>query len=325
MNVALTGAAGHLGAAAMQELCRRNISVNVLVREDTKACNGLPVNIIKGDLLNTGVLHKLLQGCDAVIHCAAVISVNGDPTGMVHRTNVEGTKLVVENALEAGIKRFIHISSINAYQQQPSFIVLEETGKQTDENGHAYDRSKQAGQEIALLANSKKMEVLVMNPTSIIGPYDFKPSRMGQVIMDLYNGKLPFIFNGGTDFCDSRDLASAIVNGLTMGRPGESYLLSGKWYSLLQMAETLSTVSAKKIKLITLPAIAAYTGLPFVKLLAVLQKKEPLYSAEALDALFKGNRFICSDKARKELNYTTRPFEETISDTFQWFRNNRYL
>ena len=325
MKVALTGAAGHLGAALLQELTYRNIPVKALMRGDnTISCKDIPAEIIKGDMLQPEALQRLMQDCDVVIHCAALISVNGDPKGLVHRTNVEGTQLVVDNALQSGVKRFIHISSIHAFKQQPSFKVLDEQREHVDEKAFAYDRSKLAGQKIALAANNK-MEVLVMHPTSIIGPYDFKPSLMGQVIIDMHKGRLPFIFNGGFDFCDCRDVAHAIANATTMGQAGQTYLLGGKWHSLKQLALLVSAASSKKITPLALPHTAARLGLPLVKLLGALQKKEPMYTIEALDALFTGNRFISSEKAKAALGYTIRPFEETIQDTFHWFTNNGYL
>ncbi len=324
MKVALTGAAGHLGAALLQELTKRNIAVKALIRgNDTRSCTGLPVEIIKGDMLQTEALQKLMQDCDVVIHCAALISVNGDPNGLVHKTNVEGTQLVVDNALQCGIKRFIQISSIHAFKQQPSLDVLDEQREHVDEKAFAYDRSKLAGQKIALAASN--MEVLVIHPTSIIGPYDFKPSLMGQVIIDMYKGRLPFIFNGGFDFCDCRDVANAIANATSMGKPGQAYLLGGKWHSLKQLAQFLSAASSKRINPFALPHVAARLGLPVVKLIGVIQKKEPLYTIEALDALFNGNRFISSEKAKAALGYTNRPLKETIQDTFYWFKNKGYL
>jgi dihydroflavonol-4-reductase len=148
---------------------------------------------------------------------------------------------------------------------------------------------------------------------------------MGKVILDLYSGHLPFVFDGGFDFCDCRDVAYAIVNGITSGTPGENYLLSGKWHSLLQLAKLFSNVSGKKIKVTALPSFMGKAGLPFVKSIAYLKKKEPLYTIEALEALFAGNRCISSAKAMRELNYTVRPFEETLRDTFHWFQNKGYL
>jgi len=326
MKVAITGAAGHLGAVLLQELCKRNISVRALFRDtDIRSAKDLPVEIMYGDMLQSGVLQSFFQDCDTVIHCAAVISVNGDPTGIVHRSNVEGTQLAIDTALANGIKRFIHISSIHAFQQQPTFEILDEQRAHVTGKAFAYDRSKLAGQQVALAANGPDIEVIVIHPTSIIGPYDFKPSLMGQVIIDLYKGKLPFIFNGGFDFCDCRDVASAIANAATMGRPGEAYLLGGKWHSLKQLAAFLSAASSKKIEPIALSQFAAKMGIPVIKLMAAIKRKEPLYTIEAVEALFEGNRFINSSKAITELNYTIRPFEETIHDTFHWFKNKGYL
>ena len=326
MKVALTGAAGHLGAALLQELTNRNIPVKALVRDqDTRSCLNLPVEIITGDMMQNGVLNRLFSDCDTVIHCAALISVTGDPAGLVHKTNVIGTQMVVDEALQSGIKRLIHISSIHAFQQEPALEVLNEQREPVTENAYAYDRSKLAGQQIALSANGRGMEVLVIHPTSIIGPYDLKPSLMGQVIIDMIKGRLPFIFNGGFDFCDCRDVANAIVNATHMGYAGEAYLLAGKWHSLKQLAQYLSTASAQKINPVALSQFTARLGLPVVKLIAKLKKKEPLYTVEALDALFTGNQFISSEKAQIALQYTTRPFEETIQDTFHWFKNKGYL
>ena len=197
MKIAVTGASGHLGAAIIPILINRGYSVKALVRDRIPAADNPSIEIVNGDLLNTEALNALLINCTALIHCAAVISVNGDTKGIVHQTNVEGTKMLLETAQQCGIKRVVHISSIHAYEQQTGSMVLDEQSRLVNEHAFAYDRSKKAGQEIALSMNSETMEVLVMNPTSIIGPYDYKPSKMGKVIIDLYNGRLPFIFNGG--------------------------------------------------------------------------------------------------------------------------------
>lgn len=315
-----------MGAALLQELTKQNLPVKALFRNnDIRTAAGLPVEIVNGDLMDRGCLETLLQDCNTVIHCAAVISVNGDPKGIVHRTNVEGTRLVIDQALKAGIKRFIHISSIHAYQQQPAFEKLDEQRLVVTQKSFAYDRSKLAGQQIALSANGQCMEVIIINPTSIIGPYDFKPSRMGKVIIDLYKGRLPFIFNGGFDFCDCRDVAAATVNAINSGRAGHSYLLGGKWYSLKQLTGFISKAAGKNISPVALPRPIGLLGLPIVKTIGYIQNKEPLYTNEALEALFNGNRYISSAKAMAELNYTIRPLEETIYDTFHWFKNKGYL
>ena len=145
MKIALTGATGHLGAAVLQELFRKNHSVKALIRDgDTRTCEGLPVEIVKGDLHNENALQGLMSNCDALIHCAAFISVNGDPKGIVHQTNVEGVKNVMTAAKQSGIKRVIHISSIHAYNQRPTFELLDEKRETVNKKAFAYDHSKKA-------------------------------------------------------------------------------------------------------------------------------------------------------------------------------------
>ena len=325
MKIAITGASGHLGAALLHELLDRQFDIKALGKDDTRSMNGLPVEMVSGDILNTGSLKKLFAGCEALIHSAGVISVNGDPQGIVYRTNVEGTRLVMQTAEQSGIKRIIHISSIHAYQQRPSFEILDENRQLVNDHAFAYDRSKRMGQEIALSFNRQGVEVIVVNPTSIVGPFDYKPSKFGKALIDIYSGRLPFIFDGGFDFCDCRDVSRAIVNGLTMGKPGNSYLCSGKWYNLKQVVELVSVVTGKKIKPLALPYTLGKAGLPFIKLLSWITKKEPLYTEEVLEALFSGNRSISSARAMQELDYSLRPFEETIRDAFHWFENKGYL
>ncbi|MBL0055168.1 MAG: NAD-dependent epimerase/dehydratase family protein [Chitinophagaceae bacterium] len=325
MKVALTGATGHLGAAILPVLAKREHAVKVLLNNSSLQDSDQSIEIIRGNLFDKESVKQLMQDADLLIHCAAVISVNGDPQGMVHRTNVGGTRMVMETALEAGVKRAVHISSIHAHEQKPSNQLLDEDRAMVSDKAFAYDRSKKAGQEIALSFNEKGMEVLVLNPTSIIGPYDFKPSKMGKVLLDLCKGKLPFVFNGGFDFCDSRDVAEAVVNALTMGRPGEHYLLGGKWHSFEQLGQLLSKAMAKKIRPLSLPVWIGKMGLPVVSALALINRSEPLYTSEALEAIASGNRNISSEKASRELGYTPRPLEETIADTINWFKQKGYL
>lgn len=325
MKIALTGAAGHLGSALLPELFRRGYTVHALVKDSLYLQENEQLKLFRGDLLDQTVIKQLLDGCDRLIHSAAFISVNGDPTGMVHRVNTEGTRLVMQTALAAGIKRAVQVSSIHAYQQSPAGLLLDETRAYVNDDAFAYDRSKREGQQIALSMNEKGMETIVVNPTSIIGPYDHKPSKMGKVIIDLCTGRLPFVFNGGFDFCDNRDVAAAVANALHMGEPGAGYLLAGKWCHFKELAACLSKAAGKKISPLAFPSALGYMGLPFIKAWAAIKKQEPLYTIEALVAITGGNKKISSARAAKDLAYTTRPFEETVRDAYQWYLQNGYL
>ena len=325
MKVAITGATGHLGGLIARELHARHHSIKALVRNiDARQFQNLPIEFVKGDLSDASALTRLMETSDALIHCAAVISIDGDMNGLVHQTNVEGTKRIMEIAKASGIRRIIHISSIHAYYQFPTDQLLDEQREKARENAFAYDRSKRDGQEIAL-SFANEMEVIAVNPTTVIGPYDFKPSKLGHAIINMVSGKIPFVFKGGFDFCDGRDVAFAVVNGLSQGRSGQAYLLSGGWCTLKEFANTLGKVAGKKINPFALHPAFGWAGLPFIKLMSNITKQEPLYTNEALVAVTHFNRCISNTKAKAELNYNTRLLEDTLRDTYLWFKENRYL
>lgn len=326
MKVAITGASGHIGGLIVRELLERKHTVKALVRgNEPKSLEGLNVEKMQGDLNDTNALKHLMESCDALIHAAALISIDGGMKGLVHRTNVEGTRHVMDAAKTAGIKRVIHISSVHAYAQHPLDAIFDEDRAPAGDDTFAYDRSKRDGQALALSYASADMEVLVVNPTSVVSPYDFKPSKLGQAIINMSTGKLPFVFKGGFDFCDGRDVAHATVNALNMGRSGEAYLIGGGWHSLSEFGQILSEVSGHKNKPIALPTILGWIGLPFINVFARMTKAEPLYTNEALVAVSEGHRHINCAKAIAELQYTSRPLRESLRDTWLWFSENGYL
>jgi dihydroflavonol-4-reductase len=326
MKVAITGATGHLGGVIVRELNHRQHLVKALTRTaDPIGFEEIPVEWIIGDLQDKEALSKMMDSCDTVIHSAGLISIDGDQGGLVPLVNIEGTRNIMEAAKSTGIKRVVHISSIQAYQQTPSNEILDESRPKTSDHSFAYDRSKRDGENIALSYASDHMEVIVVNPTSIVGPYDFKPSKLGHAIIQMGKGQMPFVLKGGTDYCDVRDLAHAIVNALSMGKSGESYLLSGKWYSLKELARMVGHVRSEEINPTALPTVFAWMGLPFTALTAWIKKEEPLITREAIVAVTEGNRKISSEKAQRELQYNPRPLEETIRDVCDWFKKNGYL
>lgn len=323
-TIALTGVTGHLGAAVLQELHARRYQVHTLVRtDDLRACTGIPVKVFKGDILESETLVPLMQGCDAVIHCGGVISIDGDPDGIVYRTNVVGTHNVLDAAVACQVKRVIHISSIHAFQQTPVYQVLDEHSPLVGEMATAYDRSKRDGQQLALSFNTPQTEVIAICPTGLIGPYDFKPSRTGRAIQALLKRRMPFVINAGFDFCDTRDVAHGIVNALAMGTPGETYLMAGKWHGMKDIASTLASVSGRRIPVVSLPVGFAKAGLPFARIWSAASRTGLIYTKEALDALLYGNTKIDSTKAQRELNYHARPLEQTLRDTWMWFEELR--
>ena len=270
-------------------------------------------------------MNKLVQGCDAVIHCAGKISINSNSDPSVYITNVTGTKNIFNAAKRAGVRRFIYLSSIHAFCQIPTTTKLDETRAYCTDKACAYDRSKRTAQQYVLQPAIAQMETVALNPTAVVGPDDFKPSLMGKAIIDIYNRKLPSLIKGGIDFCDVRDVATAIANAIDRGRTEQAYLLSGKWHSLAELQQIIMRIRGDKKRIPVFPAWTAYYGLPAIQLLASFKKRSPLYTRESIDTLVYSNEKISNEKAKEELGYTCRPLEESVADAIQWYKQMGWL
>jgi dihydroflavonol-4-reductase len=325
MKVAITGACGHIGISIMNELDKRNIQYKALAFNDASYLEKKGVEYVKGHVNSRENMEELLDGCDALIHSAAVISINGDKGGMVRKVNVEGVKNVMQTALDLKIGRVVHISSIHAYNAQPKEEVLDENRAWVDQNAFAYDQSKRDGQAVVREMVSRGLNAVILNPTSVTGAPENKLSYQGKAILDIYQNKIPAIFNGGFDWVDVRDVAQSVCNALTMGKTGENYLLSGKYYTMRNIIDIISEIKGEPIKIPTIPVWAARVGLPFVKIQSKITGKEPLYTSESIEVLLNGNMKVSYEKAARDLAHAPRPFDETIRDLISWFKQNGYI
>jgi dihydroflavonol-4-reductase len=325
MTVAVTGSTGHLAASVIPLLADRDYHVKALYREQEPFFNLTSLETVKGSLSDKVSLEKLVHGCEVTIHCAARISLNSNHDPSVYETNVNGTINIFNVAERAGVKRFIYISSIHAYNSMPTNEFLDEKREYCSDNAPVYDQSKRDAEQYVLHRTDTQMEVLVLNPTAIVGPFDYKPSLIGKAFMDIYNNKVPSLIDGGFDFCDVRDVAQGIVNAIDKGRNGHSYLLSGKWYSLAEIHEIIMDVKGDKRHIPVLPAWTGYLGLPFISLLAAVNRREPFYTKESLFTLIHSNKKINSAKAAEELGYKCRPLYDTIKDSINSFKQTGYL
>ncbi|HOY30625.1 MAG TPA: NAD-dependent epimerase/dehydratase family protein [Bacteroidales bacterium] len=324
MKVAVTGASGHVGANLCPLLIEKGFEVNVLSFRDDRAFRHLPLTIFKGDLNDPSTLDAFLEGADVVINTAAYISVNLNDDNTVYSTNVNGTRNLVSKCMEHHVKRLIHFSSIHAFNPFPLNESLDEERPLAVEPEFIYDRSKADSEKIIRKANCKTLETVVLNPTSIIGPGDHKPSLIGRTLLNLYHKKLPALVRGGYDFVDVRDVAQAAVNAITLARAGEKYLLSGKWHSIREFGDTFSTISGIKRPWFICPLWLAKAALPVVR--PFLNKEiRVVFNRQTITILAESNRNISSAKARKELEFKNRNISESIGDALHWFKENSYL
>jgi dihydroflavonol-4-reductase len=320
MKIAITGASGHIGSALVPLLLAAGHSLRLLTRDPSRNTGTDKVEYIAGDLLNKESLQDLVTGADAVIHLAAVISISDHKDEMVFRVNTMGTRLLADAALQAGVKRFIHISSVTAFCQAPYDERMDESRDLLQSARFSYDYSKAVSQAMVLEYANSGLEVIVLAPTAVIGPHDEKPSLLGRAVIKLYTGKIPALLPGGVDFVDVRDVAAAIAAALTGGTPGKVYLLNGEWLSLAAFSRRIALISGKKIALPIVPVWLVFLMLPVIKLWAGITATPPLYTRMSVDNLIHSNKKIDHSLATAELQFTPRPFAATLRDTIEWFK-----
>ena len=225
MKAFVTGGSGHVGGNLVRELLARGYEVDCLVRSDTRALDNLDVNFVKGDMLNPKEIAPLMTDSDVVFHSAAFVAVEKIQEDLMHKINVEGSRSIATAAVESGVKKIVHFSSVHAFEQQPtSEPLVEARPLVTDPKALPYDRTKAEAQKVVLGYRDQGLEVNVIHPTGIIGPYDFKPSRMGVVLRDIANGNMPFAINTGFNWVDVRDVAKSAVNCIDKGVDGHNYI-----------------------------------------------------------------------------------------------------
>ncbi len=323
MKIAITGASGHIGTNLCRALLDRKHELKVLVNKYTDSLDGLPIEHVQGNLMDPGALKELVDGTEVFIHLAASISINGDR--QVLETNVEGTRNVLNAARQSGVKRLVHFSSIHALVHDPLNEVLDETRPLAVHDKILYNRSKALAEQAVQEAVAGGLDAVIINPTSVMGPNDFKPSLIGQAILQLYSGKIPALIPGGYDWVDVRDVVDGTLAAMEKGRTGESYLLSGHYVSLADLYHMLRELKGNGKNLPVLPYWLAKIGVPFLKLWARMTGSTPLYTRESVEILKTAHKRISSEKAGRELGYHPRTFRETLQDTINWFRENHYI
>ncbi len=325
MKIAITGASGFIGKVLLPLLSAQGHSLRLLNRGPVPVNNRENIMYIHGDLLQENSIRQLVDGSDIVIHLAAMISMTDKADTDAFRVNTEGTRLLLVAAQQAGVRRFIHLSSVTAFELAPYDQPMDESRGPAIAKPNSYDASKVIAQAAALACNNSNFEVIVLAPTAVMGPFDQRPSLLGKAIINMYKGNLPALFPGGVDFVDVRDVAAAVVSALTGGQPGTTYLLSGEWLSLKNLNAQIAEINVQKNKIPVLPLWLVLGLLPLVRLWAKITSGPPYYTRQAVYQLIRSNKRIDHSKATAALNFKPRPFAETIRDEIEWFRQNGFL
>lgn len=324
MKIAITGATGHVGVNMVRGILEKGYEVRAIFRSPSKkiALHNLEIEERVGDILDIEFLKRAFEDIDVVIHLAAKISLSGDPDGSVFKTNVEGTKNVVEACAHCGVMKLVHFSSIEAFKIKLPIPVIDENSPRADGTSFKYGHSKYLGELEALKGLEHGMDVVIFHPTGVMGGHDYFESHAGKFLSDLMNNKLPAIVQSGFDWVDVRDLIETTEKSFSRKDNGENYILSGNWASAKEVAEICKKVAGNKVPLLNLPIWVALLFLPFSMVFDKITGQKPVFTYESLMILKNGEKQFSHEKAKRDFGYSPRGLEETIQSVYEWFLKN---
>ncbi len=319
----VTGGTGHIGNVLIKELLRRNEKVRALIlpNEDLTPIQDLDVEIVYGNVCDYESLLHALDGVDYVYHLAGIISIMSGSDPIVQEVNVTGTENIVRAAHESGVKKFVYTSSIHAFKRMPHGITIdEEIPIDPKENMAAYDHSK-AEATLAVIAETKKgFPAVIVCPTGVIGPFDYKKSELGSLVDGWSSKSLNFLIDGEYDFVDVRDVVQGMIKARERGRVGQIYILSGHLIRVIDLWRLVKELVQSRAYQINIPLRLAKFVARFAEKYFVLTHTKPSLTAYSIETL-QTNAVISNAKAASELGYSTRSIRETIQDTIQWWQD----
>jgi dihydroflavonol-4-reductase len=327
MRALLTGATGFVGAAVARALLGEGWRVSALVRggSDRRNVASLSLEQIVGDLTDSASLDRALEGCEAVFHVAADYRLWAPEPKQLYRTNVEGTGNLLDAARRARVRRIIYTSSV-------ATVGLPADGRPGTEDtpvaladmiGH-YKRSKFLAEERARQAVAAGAPVVIVNPSTPIGPGDLRPTPTGQIVLDAACGRTPAYVDTGLNIVHVDDVAAGHLLAFHSGRIGERYILGGEDMTLKQILTLIARLAGRRAPRIRLPHAAVLPVAYASELYARLTGHPPRVTVEAV-RMARKRMFFSSEKAARELGYRSRPPLEAFAEALRWFEQNGYL
>jgi len=324
----VTGATGFLGSHVARALADQGADLRLLVRSTSNLRNleGLKAETASGDLRDAASVEKAMSGCDTVFHVAADYRLWVRDSGEMYRSNVDGTRAILEAARKNGVQRVVHTSSV-------ATMGFMEDGHPADEDspvsladmiGH-YKRSKFMAEQIALEAGRSRLHVVTVNPTTPVGEQDVKPTPTGRIVLDFLKRKFPAYVETGLNLVDVRECARGHVAALEKGKSGERYILGGENLTLKQILDKLGKITGLPSPTVKLPYVFAFAaGVVDEAITGRLLHREPRATVDTV-RMGKKKMFASSDKAERELGWKIVPVEDALRRAVEWFRANGYV
>lgn len=327
MKVFLTGATGFVGHHVARALAAEGAELRLLVRKTSKLANleGIPGDVVVGNLADADSLKPALAGCNAIVHVAADYRLwVRDPHSM-YRANVDGTRELLRLAREGRIPRLVYTSSVATMHFRSDGLVINEDTPVSlaDMVGH-YKRSKFLAEQETIKAAQQGQQVIILNPTTPIGSNDAKPTPTGRIFVDFLNRKFPAYVDTGLNLVDVAEVARAHVIALTKGKPGRRYILGGENLSLKQILDKMSAITGIPSPTTKIPFVVAATYAFFEEwITGRIRGREPRATLEEV-RMGRKKMFASSARAQAELGFRILPVYPAMRAAIEWFRANGY-
>jgi dihydroflavonol-4-reductase len=323
----VTGATGFLGSHVARVLSDQGANLRLLIRptSNLKNLQGFNAETAIGDLRDPVSLEKAMSGCDTVFHVAADYRLWVRDPNEMYRSNVEGTRSLLEAARKNGVQRVVYTSSVATMGFTSNGTPADEDSPVSlaDMIGH-YKRSKFMAEQVALQAGRSGMHVVTVNPTTPIGEQDVKPTPTGRIVVDFLKRKFPAYVETGLNLVDVRECARGHVAALEKGKSGERYILGGENLTLKQILDKLGQITGLPSPSIKLPYFFAFaTGVVDEAITGRLLKREPRATVDTV-RMGKKKMFASSAKAEHELGWRIVPADGALRRAVEWFRANGY-
>ncbi len=328
MKAFVTGATGFLGSHVARVLGEQGADLRLLVRSTSNLRNleGIKAETATGDLRDSSSLEKGMSGCDTVFHVAADYRLWVRDPAEMYRSNVDGTKAILDAARKHGVRRVVYTSSV-------ATVGFTGNGHPADEDSPVsladmigpYKRSKFMAEQLAMEAGGSGMQVVVVNPTTPVGEQDLKPTPTGRIVVDFLKRRFPAYVETGLNLVDVRECAVGHVVALEKGRPGERYILGGENLTLKQILDKLGEISGLPSPKVKLPYVFAFaTGIVDEAITGRLLHREPRATVDSV-RMGKKKMFASCAKAERELGWKIVPVEAALRRAVQWFQANGYV
>jgi dihydroflavonol-4-reductase len=323
----VTGATGFVGSHVARALAAQGADLRLLVRSgsDLRNIQELQAERVMGDLRDAASLKKAVAGCDVVFHVAADYRLWVRDPDEMYRSNVEGTKAILEAARESKVRRVVYTSSVATMGfQSNGHLANEESPVSLANMIGPYKRSKYMAEELAIEAGKSGMDVVVVNPTTPVGERDIKPTPTGRIVVDFLKKKFPAYVDTGLNLVDVAECAQGHIAALEKGRSGERYILGGENLTLKQILDRLADITGLPSPKIKVPYVVALaTGVVDQVVTGYIRNREP---RATIDAVRMGRKkmFVSSGKAEHDLGWKTVPVDAALRRAVEWFRANGY-